>query len=171
MEESKNKKVTLQGGDDMSDYNNCDIEILMSKEEFLDWSIYTEPEQWDDYPIWLVDLGPGGVLELTEHFSKEECVLVIRHEIFDDEKKIYYESIELETINTPKEKYKELNKTYHKKAYNNYPNTTEYNIMNEKEIEDFKNEYEDLPEVRNYGYDIYTIENFDLDLELKTGYS
>ena len=33
MEESKNIKVTLQGDDNLSNYNNCGVEILIPKKE------------------------------------------------------------------------------------------------------------------------------------------
>jgi hypothetical protein len=152
-------EVYVSSIDNMSGYGECGVTIYLTKEEYKeieeDISYYTD--------------SPGGIIELIKKYSKEECVLVSRYQIFDKEDQIYYEIIETETVNSSKP-YKELDKTYYKKGHVNHPDPVEYNEMDEKEIEEFNNEWDYMGDNRYYGNDVYTIENFDLELELKTGY-
>ena len=180
-------KVTIYGGDNMCGYNNCNVDILILKED-LDWYLEELGIDFDDFDGELWVGSPGIVVEIIESHSKEECVLVDRYQIFDNEKMIYYETVELQTILPNKSEdgvNDDLNKVYYKKGRvtarlenesneqytaRNRDNPIEYNIMNEKEIKEFNDEWDYCVDNRYYGFDIYTLKNFDLELELKTGY-
>tara|TARA_Y100000739_G_scaffold212152_1_gene204094 strand:- start:159 stop:1226 length:1068 start_codon:yes stop_codon:yes gene_type:complete len=164
----KENKVIIRGGDNMSGYNDCNVEVVLKKEELLDELNEQGIEIQDfDGDLWIGSVGE--TIEFLERYSKEECVLVTRFQIFDKEGQIYYEIIETETVNSSKPN-EELNKTYYKKGHVNHPDPVEYNEMVEKEIEEFNENWEYNGDNRYFGYDVYTIEKFDLKLELETGY-
>ena len=96
--------------------------------------------------------------------GKTECVVLERKIIFYSEKEVYVERIELNTINTSKGSYAELNTIYHKIGGNG-----KYRLMSNEELEDYKKTYyyEDHTE---YGWDVAAVKDFDLKEELKTGY-
>jgi hypothetical protein len=143
----------------MSGYGNCDIKLSLNESQ---WEKYSG----DDY----YTSTPGGIIDLIEQIGYEkECVMVSRFQIFDKDKKKYYEISEIETFNTSK-KNKELNKTYYRYGYVNDPNRVVFNLMNEEEIKEFGKEWEYNGDNRYFGIDVYSIENFDLELELKTDY-
>ena len=164
----KENKVIICGGDNMSDYNDCNVEVVLKKEELLEELDKLDIEI-EDYDGDLSFVSIGETIEFIERYSNEEFVLVVRYQIFDEENKIYYEIIEIETINSTKPN-EELNKTYYKKGHVNYPDPVEYNVMDEKEIEEFNENWDYMGDNRYHGYDFYMIEKFDLKLELETGY-
>ena len=157
-ENKKNIKISIVGVDNMSGYGNSGVTIFLTKKE------YKEIEGGLDY----YTLTRGGICELLDKFSKDEYVLVTRFQVFDSEKKIYYEIIEIDIINSSKSY--DWNKTYYKKGYLNHPNSVKYELMSENEVKEFNEEWDYMGDNRYYGNDVYSIKNFNLELELKTGY-
>ena len=149
----------ISGIDNMSNYGNCNLQLTLNESQW-------EEFRYDDY----YKSTPGGIIELMKHIGyKKEWVMVIRFQIFDKKNNKYYEISEIETFNTSK-KNKELTKIYYRYGYVNHPNRVVFQLMNEEEIEEFKNEWDYNLDNRYFGIDVYSIENFDLELELKTDY-
>ena len=165
-ESSELIKVTIPGGDNMCGYNNCNVEVLISKEELIE-ILEEKGEDFEDFDGELWVGTPGGIMEIIETYSSQECVFVTRYGgMIDLNKKLRYEKVELETINTTK-KHEELNTEYYKKGIGN---PIDWSEMKEGEMKEEYEESVDYGENKYHGFDIYTIENFDLELELKSGY-
>ena len=161
--------VIVYGGDNMSDYNKCNIDVLIPKQDLIK-ILEEKGENILRFDGYLVPGSPGEAIEILSKFSKKESVLVERHGgMYDEDAEIQFEYITVETINF-KEHSSELNTNYFKKGIRNSSGKIEWTKMNPEEIKD---EYIDCVDNwghKYYGFDIYSYENFDLALEMQTGY-
>ena len=140
-----------------------EVEILISEDSLISY-LKEDGKEYEDFDGYFGTYSIGNVEEMIKEDGKKECVVIERCIIFYHEKEVYIERVELKTINTIKGNYEELNNVYHKIG-----NGGNYKLMSKEELEDYKKTsyYEDHTE---YGWDVQTVEDFDLEVELTMGY-
>tara|TARA_B100000427_G_scaffold322767_1_gene325233 strand:- start:188 stop:1111 length:924 start_codon:yes stop_codon:yes gene_type:complete len=154
-------KVIVYSGENIS--LGGEVEILISEESLISY-LEEDDKEYEDFDGYFGTCSIGNVEEMIKEDGKIECIVIERCIIFYHEKEVYVERLELKTINTPQGNYEELNNVYHKIG-----NGENYKLMSKEELEYYKKTsyYEDHTE---YGWDVQTVEDFDLEVELTRGY-
>ena len=182
----KENKITciMSGGDNLSGFNNCKITFQLTLDEIknltnLEIEIDDVEHRIKEYPEDPIEIGTGSdgtdfydiIGEIRQKgYSEKEYVKVWRSIIdpdFDDNF-LYHERI----IECTDQSLEELNKTYYLYGGTSI-NGTSKNDLSLLSNDDMKRIEEDgFDNIIDgfLGYDLYELENFDLDLELKTGY-
>tara|TARA_R110000772_G_C13304670_1_gene439224 strand:+ start:540 stop:1757 length:1218 start_codon:yes stop_codon:yes gene_type:complete len=175
--ENKIKMIINGISPNMSSFHKSGVEIEVSEKEYID---IIEDK---DNGIFEIDedlLNTKKIIESNipveieanmvfledgvKYYTNKELVYVWRCEVMDRKNGFLYKISELKTLNSSK-KYPELNKTHYIKSPlgENFGTSI---IMGTVEIKKFNEEWDYDGDNRDNGIDIYTIENFDLDLEL-----
>ena len=184
----KNKKIscTISGGDNMSGFNNCNVQFSLTLDEiktlkYLEIDIEEIEDHINDYPEDPLNIGtssPGIDFEdiigqiKEKGYSNKEYVMVFRSIMRPEEENNF--SVNVRGVECTNKSLDELNKTYylHGGPFPDGSSKNDLSLLSDIDVKKVKEEngfYED-GSGSYFGYDIYELENFDLELELKTGY-
>ena len=176
----------MSGGGNCSGYNNCNLEFKLTLQQLqnlenLEIEIEEIEESIEDYPEDPIEIGTGSdgtdffdiIGEIKDKgYTDKDYVMVMRTIICpeDEEKGFYVNEREVLCTNQSLEK---LNKTYylHGEPFPNGSSKNDLSPLSDNDIKRVQEEDGFYPHEGSYfGYDLYELNNFDLEKELSTHY-
>ena len=153
-------KIKISGCDNLGGTNQ--VELLVTIKDINEIKDFTDRIESVDNKDWSFEIygcNEGEIEHIISKYSTIDYTIVRRYQIFDREKGMYFDVREVD------------GELYYLKCPIPKPGEKEnYTQLTEEEIQIFNEEWDYSGDNRYFGIDVYTNEQFSLELELKTGY-
>lgn len=152
--------IKISGCDNLGGTNQVELEVTMNEiEELKSLTDQIERVVDKEWSFEIYGCNEGEIEHIMSKYSTLDYIIVRRFQVFDKRKGVYFDVREVD------------GELYYLRCPIPNPGEKEsFTQLTEQEVKEFNEEWDYSGDNRYFGIDVYTNEQFSLELELKTGY-